>query len=160
MNILYQKNKVVLRRSVRQDCARLAASLRPKDRAELAASHPGRSAAELIEAFFDRSSRCFTLLLEEEPAAIFGVSPDTWLGRRARVWLLTGEAVEKIPKEFVRTARGLLALTLAEYPELYNFADGRYAAALRFIRRLGGRVDGSFYDTPSARFLHFTFRRN
>lgn len=160
MNILYQKNKVILRRAARKDCARLAAALRPEDRAELAASHPGRDAAELMTEFFDRSLRCFTLDLAGEPAAVFGVSPDTLLGNRARVWLLTGKSVEQIPKTFVRAARGLLKLTLADYTELYNFTDGRYAAALRFIRRLGGSLDGKYYDTPSARFLRFTFRRN
>lgn len=159
MNILYQKNQIILRKSARQDCARLAAVLRPEDRAELAASHPGREAGELMGEFFDRSARCFTLEFKGEVAAVFGLSPGIWLGRRACVWLLSGKSVEKIPKTFVRVARILLGRMLAEYPELYNFADGRYAAALRFIRRLGGSFDGTFYDTPSARFLGFTFRR-
>ena len=53
----------------------------------------------------------------------------------------------------------MLAAALLEYAQLYNFADGRYAAALRFIRRLGGTFDETVCQTGCAPFLRFTFRR-
>ena len=147
MDFLYQKNQILLRRARREDCLRLAAVLRPEDRAELAASHPAQEPQELLVHY------------EGEPAALFGVAPDVWMGRRACVWLLTGRRVRRIAKTFVRVARALLAGALRRYEGLYNFADGRYAAALRFIRRLGGTFDGTVCQTGCAPFLRFTFRR-
>lgn len=159
MNFLYQKNHILLRRARREDCLRLAAVLRKEDRAELAASHPAKEPQELLVQFFKRSSACFVLEYRGEPAALFGVAPDVWMGRRACVWLLTGRRVRRIAKTFVRVARALLAGALRRYEELYNFADGRYTAALRFIRRLGGTFDGTVCQTACAPFLRFTFRR-
>lgn len=159
MNILYQKNNCLLRLASPKDGTRLAKELRWEDRAELSASHPGREASELVSDFINRSVHCFILEHQSVPAALFGLAPDVWLGRRACVWLLTGKRVLRIPKTFLRVSRALLMGALAQYDELYNFTDERYAAALRLIRHLGGRFDGRSFDTPAARFLRFTFRR-
>ena len=159
MDILYQNKFLILRTARLQDCEALAAVLRPEDRAELAASHPGQSPAELLKKFFISSRHCFVLEYQSEPTAVFGLAPEVWLGRYACVWLLTGRGVLHIPKTFLRLTRRLLADAFSQYEELYNFVDERYAAALRFVQRLGGRFDGRFYRTPSARFLCFTFRR-
>ena len=160
MDVLYQQIYCRLRAPLPHDWALLAQELRPADRAELAASHPGQDPQELLARFGARSSRCWVLEYRARPAAVFGLAPDVWLGRRACVWLLTGKGVERIPKLFFRTARALLQRALGQYDELYNYADERYPAALRFVRRLGGRFDGTFYRTPCAKFLRFTFRRN
>ena len=154
-----QNPAILLRPAQPADCTLLARVLRPADRAELAASHPGQAPAELLQEFVRRSAHAYVLTYRQRPAAIFGLAPDSWLGNRACVWLLTGDPVAKIPKTFFRTARRFVAAALSEYALLYNFADERYAAALRFVRRLGGTFDGTFYQTPSARFLRFTFRR-
>lgn len=154
-----QNPAILLRPAQPADCTRLARVLRPADRAELAASHPGQAPAELLEQFVRRSAYAYVLTYHQCPAALFGLAPDGWLGNCACVWLLTGYPVAQIPKTFFRTARRFVAAALLEYAQLYNFADERYAAALRFIRRLGGTFDGAFYQTPAARFLRFTFRR-
>lgn len=159
MFILYQKNNLLLRRAYLPDALRLARVLRWKDKAELTASHPGKEPEYLLKHFITQSSSSFILEYCGKPVALFGLAPDVWMGRRACVWLLTGRELGRISKTFVRLARRFLAAALAQYDELYNFADGRYEEALRFIRRLGGRFDGVSFDTPSARFLRFTFRR-
>ena len=142
------------------DCASLAKDLRPADRAELAASRPEEDPEALLSEFCRRSVWCWVLVHKSRPAAMFGLVPDALLGTRACVWLLTGNTVAEIAKTFFRTAKRFVAAALVPYAELYNFADERYTAALRFIRRLGGTFDGSVCQMPAARFLRFTFRRN
>ncbi len=154
-----QHHAVLLRPAQPADCAALAAALRPADRAELAASHPGQCPADLLLDFIHRSCCAFTLLYNGQPAALFGLAAENLLGSRACVWLLTARAVERIPKTFLRVARRFIAAALNQYPELYNFTDERYTAALRFVCRLGGTFDGTFRQTEPARFLRFTFRR-
>lgn len=159
MHIFYQKNKLLLRRAYGKDCPRLAARLRPEDWAELAAAFPGQTAESLLQGFLAQSTSAFVLEYAAEPIAMFGLAPDTLLGRRACVWLLTGRGVERVAKTFLWLARRWLSTALTQYEELYNFADERYGAALRFIRRLGGKFDGRYCRRGCVKFLHFTFRR-
>ncbi len=160
MTCLYFKNNILLRSARPGDGLRLAPELRAADGAELQASFPGESPGVLLERFRAASRECYWLELAGRPAALFGVSAPCWLARRGCVWLLTGNAVERMPVSFVRVARMMLARFLGHYPELYNFTDERYVSALRFIKRLGGRFDGSFRTCGDIRFLYFTFRRN
>lgn len=160
MTVLYCKNQIVLRHARPGDGLTLAPHLRPADRAELSASFPGRAFGALLEDFIRRSRACFFVSRAGVPAALFGVYAPCLLSRRACIWLLTGEEVRKMPVSFVRLARGAVSRLLEHYAELYNFTDGRYEAALRFIKRLGGAFDGSFKTCGNVRFLYFTFRRN
>ena len=151
-------NDISLRRPCKADFKFLARHMRPMDKRELHATHGGVDAA-LLERFARSSTCCLTLCARGRVAGLAGIVPGGLPAPCACVWLLTGDPVAQIPKTFFRTARRFVAAALLEYAQLYNFADERYAAALRFIRRLGGTFDGSFYQTPAARFLRFTFRR-
>lgn len=160
MPFVYCKNQILLRPARAGDGRKTAPFLRGEDRAELAASHPAQEAGELLESFIHHSGECFLLLYKGEPAALFGVSAAGWFSPRACVWLLTGRSARHIPLSLVRIGRAAVAYFLTKYPELYNFTDERYAAAQRFIKRLGGRFDGSSKTCGDVRFLYFTFRRN
>ena len=158
--LFMRKNNIIFRSFLPQDAAALAYTLRAEDRRELAASHSGRAAAELLEDFIHSSRLGFFLSHGKEPAALFGVSSPCWLGRRACVWLVTGRGILKMRVSFMHLARRITADFLSVYPELYNFTDERYVSAVRFIRRLGGQFDGSSVMYGNVRFLYFTFRRN
>lgn len=160
MTFLYCKNKISVRFARAGDGNKLAPFLRAEDLRELAASHSGREAAALLENFIRSSRSCFFLSYDKEPAALFGISAPCWLGRRACVWLVTGQSILKMRVSFMRLARRVIKDFLSVYPELYNFTDERYLSAVRFIRRLGGRFDGSSVACGNVRFLYFTFRRN
>lgn len=160
MTFLYCKNNISVRPARAGDGQNLAPFLRAEDLRELAASHSGRAPAELLEDFIHSSRLCFFLSYGKEPAALFGVSAPCWLARRACVWLVTGRGILKMRVSFMRLARRVITDFLSVYPELYNFTDERYLSAVRFIRRLGGRFDGSSVTCGNVRFLYFTFRRN
>lgn len=160
MTFLYCKHQIILRPACPGDGKKLAPLLRAEDRAELAASHPGETPADLLESFIRRSRESFFVLRCGRPAALFGVSAPGWFSLRACVWFLTGDEAAKMPVSLVRIGRAAVERFLTLYPELYNFTDERYPAALRFIKRLGGRFDGSSKTCGDVRFLYFTFRRN
>lgn len=160
MTFLYCKHQIILRPARPGDGKKLAVCLREEDHAELAASHPDENPADLLESFIRRSNESFFILYKGCPAALFGVSAPSWCSVRACVWLLTGNSAAKMPVSLVRIGRAAVRYFLTLYPELYNFTDERYPAALRFIKRLGGRFDGSFKTGGDVRFLYFTFRRN
>ena len=132
--------------------------LRAADRAELAASHPGEPEQRLRE-FAARSLECRALVYKGRAVAIFGLVPDGLLGPRACAWLLTAEGVEQIPKTFFKLYRLVLDEWLARYPQLYNWVDARYAAALAYVRRLGGAFDGTARILNGRKFLLFYIRR-
>lgn len=160
MTFLYGKNQIFVRPARAGDGFKLAGALRAADRAELALSHPGRGAGELLEEFIARSAQSYWVERKGEPAALFGAYAPCFLARRACVWLLTGRSAAKMPVTFFKLARAAVYKMLAVWPELYNFTDGRYLPAVRFIKRLGGEFDGSFQTFGGVRFLYFTFRRN
>lgn len=160
MTVLYCKNNIFLRRAHAGDGKELAPFLRLEDRAELAASHPGKETGMLLEDFISRSRECFFISREGEPAALFGIYAPVWLSLRACVWLVTGRAAARMPVSLVRLGRAAVKRFLGSYPELYNFTDERYPAARRFIERLGGEFDGTSKTCGDVRFLYFTIRRN
>lgn len=160
MTILYCRNQIRVRSARPGDGVRLAPYLRAADRAELAACYPNAPAEQLLERFLYVSRECFVLEYKGLPAALFGVYAPCFFSRRACIWLLTAGAVERMPVAFVRVARAAVAYFLNKYTELYNFTDGRYTAALRFIKRLGAWFDGSSKTCGNVRFLYFVFRRN
>ncbi len=154
-------NDISLRCPCKADFEEVARRMRPADRAELRVTH-GNTSARLLKMFARKSAACFTLCARGRPVALFGLTPDALLGRRACVWLITARGVERFPVGFVKAARLAVRYFLTLYPELYNYVDRRYAAAARFARALGARAEGSpvYAGRPAVAFELFIFRRN
>ena len=150
---------VVLRRARAGDGVALACVLRPADRAELAASHPGREAGALLEEFIACSCESVCLLYQGQPVALAGIYAPVLLGPSACVWLLSGRGIERCPVSFLRVAKKQLAVWNNRYPVLSNEVDARYETAVRFITHLGGQFSGKKSLRCHISFLHFTFRR-
>lgn len=153
-------NRIVLRPARVADAALLARALRPADRQELAASHPGCNPADCLAEFITGSRQSVCLECGGEVAALAGIYAPVVLGCYACVWLLTGQQIEKCKFSFVRLAKRCLSYWLTLYPVLGNEVDSRYRAARRFIRRLGGKTDGQITLHNNRVFLHVIFRRN
>lgn len=122
----------------------LAPLLRPADVAEVEAS-AGFTPLEALQASLSASERAWALVVGGEVAALWGVVPvgqGTLLTRPqlAVVWALTGRAVDRHRKLFVRLSRGVLSELLRLYPVLVNAVDARYRGALRWVRWLGAEV--------------------
>lgn len=142
----------------------LARTMRPEDAAEvLAAGHATPFLA--IEASLGASTSAWALLLGGELAAIFGIVEEAPHGLllgpgRGIPWALTSTAVPKHRKAFLRASRAAAGLFLRRCPELHQFIDARYAAALRWVRRLGFEVLPAEPFGPHALpFHHVILRR-
>lgn len=158
MTIYYSKNGIELRVPAKADLRLLARRMRAQDRAELEACGL-RADEETLARFVRQSAWCAVLAVNGDILAAGGFAPDTFFARRARVWMLSGEGVEKAPKTFFKFSRAVVAYGLTRYAELYNFTDERYTRALNYVRRMGGSFDGTGVWFGPRRFLLFRFRR-
>lgn len=159
MTFLCRENRIKLRRAQVGDGRRLARKLRPADQLELETSFPNKELGDLLEMFRENSVFVVFGYEEEEPLFLGGLTPNTFIGEKSCVWLLTGRGVETRKISFVKTLRRLFLYMQKFYPSLYNFTDERYVPSLRFISRMGGVFDGEFISFQNTRFLYFTFRR-
>lgn len=142
------------------DVAALAANMRPEDAAEVLASS-GLAPLPAIIASVKHSEHSWTLLIDGEVAAIFGAHRHPTLTDGAFVWALTSTVVDRHRKTFARISRDVLRILLDHYPYLENAVDGRYLAAIRWIRWLGGYIakEGAPFGRAGLPFHHFHFRR-
>jgi len=139
-------------------CAQIAPLLRAADKAELAASHPHRSARVCLEMFYKSSSVCLGIYLHGKLAALCGLAA-TARTNTACVWLLSSSAAAQYPVAYFRAVKHCLQEALRNYENLFNFADERYTAAHRLVTHLGGTVHEAFVRCGKTKFLLFTFRR-
>lgn len=125
----------------------LAPNLRPGDVAEAYALglHPRTALIESVE----KSELAYACYLGGELSCMFGgttfrqmpKTPATPLGRAGLVWILTGHAVERHPRAFLRASQRVLQALLSQWDELTNIVDSRYDASLRWISWLGFKIE-------------------
>lgn len=140
----------------------LASTMRAADVAELEAI--GLGPRETLRLALERSVVAFSAFRGNELGAMFGVEHvqlgGTFIGREevSMLWSLTAAPFAKYPVAFCKAARSALSALLSEWPVLCNFADGRYAGALRLIEHLRGEF-GAPIDVHGQPFVPFFFRR-
>lgn len=135
--------EVSIVRATREHAIALAPTMRKADAAEVWASGRYSPQEALLESL-RASAEAYTLLIDGEPAVMWGVVPlptRTLLAPPAgAVWLLGGEAVTRHKRLFLRLSRVGLARLLERYPVLVNAVDARYVQAVRWLRWLGFTV--------------------
>lgn len=113
--------------------------LREQDAAELAAL--GINQEDGLRAALARAVWAETYLIGGEPAAIVGLGRSALLGGHGVPWLLTGPAVERHKKLFLRESRRQVARMLAEVRPLVNWVHADYRRAVRWLEWLGFELD-------------------
>lgn len=131
----------------------LARAMRKEDAAEVLASG-GFSPRQALEVSLAHSTSAWTVFFGPEVAAMWGVCPgpggSSLLGGSeiGIAWALTGTAVDRSKRSFLRVSKVALAALLHDYAALVNYVDARYTAALRWARWLGFEV------CPAVQFGH------
>ncbi len=118
--------------------------LREEDRAEIAGL--GGNVRKALWRGFRNSIWCRVATVDGEIAAIWGlcvagragIGP---LSGKAVPWLLTTDAIERVPVAFVRHARREVAAMRRLYPSLENHVAADYRRAVKFLRLIGFAVD-------------------
>lgn len=132
----------------------LAPLMRAADVAELQALGltPERALADALRT----SEVAFALVLGGEVAALFGLGPrvPAPFGEAACVWALSGAAVDRHRKAFLRASRAILEALLSHCALLWNWVDARYAGAVRWVRWLGFAVGPAQPFGPAGQLFH------
>lgn len=126
-----------VRPATEADARELAAVMRAADRAEVLASG-GWTALQALQVALDASREAWTLRIDGEVAALFGVAP--LVDDVGQAWALTGEVVSRRPVAFFKACRPALAGMLERWPLLVTAVDCRYVQAVRWVERLGFAV--------------------
>jgi len=114
----------------------LGQNMREDDQQECAAAgHLDPHAA--VRASIDASAECWACTVDGRVLAIFGLTVQAALERKASLWLLTSTLVDRKPKLFVSLARKALASMRRAWPILSVGIDAHHATALRFASRFG-----------------------
>lgn len=150
--------EAILRQVQPGDVPRLARTMRAADAAECLALSGMDPAAALWDSL-GRSHTTFAAEAEGELLAIGGVSEgprETFLAEPAfqTLWLLTGEPVDRHQVAFWRASKRVVEGLRREWPVLVNLVDARYAAALRWVRRLGAEVRPPVLEGVEGRLFH------
>lgn len=113
----------------------LAPHLRGADRREIHAAF-GRPADAILRAGFGNARRCWSVLADGRPVAMFGV------GRRrdprvGTVWLLASDEFERFGSQLLREGSYWVDILMAGHDVLANFVAADNRVALRWLTWLG-----------------------
>ncbi|KAF0146655.1 MAG: hypothetical protein FD153_2 [Rhodospirillaceae bacterium] len=116
--------------------ALLAPRMRPADRDEVWASGH-MTPEEALRRSLRLSTHAWTLFIEDEPLAMWGVAPLNLLAGVGAPWLLSTDAVDRYPRAFLRHCRSRFSDLFRVYPILRSYVDDRHTVAKRWLAWLG-----------------------
>lgn len=137
----------------------LAANLRPQDLDEIEATSGGDPAETLVASVM-LSDRAWVVLVDEEPALVFGRAP-TGTPQDSLVWLMGSPLMDRagVRTFILRRFRPYLAALHADCRRLWNLIDARNAVSLRWLEWLGFRVVEAHPAAGREARLFYTFER-
>ena len=147
-----------IRRAAPGFMRRFAARISEEDRAELRGTTgasdgglAGRLAADAAETLAG-GGRVWAVWLGAEPAAVFGVRPDSPLAASAALWMVSSREAERRPVAFARWSCRCLAMAAEAFPEIasyWNWIPARDARCAAWLRFLGARFpEGRGWVSP------------
>lgn len=90
----------------------------------------------LLEKALANEFPSFTLLIDGEPAAIFGGHAETMLGE-ARLWMLTTPLILKHVVPLLRASRGYVQWMRKNYGPVIGMVDSEFEASKRWLLWIG-----------------------
>lgn len=157
--IIYEKGNVIIRDSVHWDIDNFK-SMREADKAEIwAEGHFDPKFA--LTSSIQNSSVSLTFLHNGAIVGMFGVSPDSMLATRAKVWMLTSEEIYNVKICFLKCSRWIIDKFLSLYPTLWNFVDARHEESIRWLRWVGAKIfDSVPYGIEKIPFHYFNLEKS
>ena len=131
----------------------IAPRLRQRDCDEIW-SAVGTDPRTALEESIALSSIHRTILLDGEPAAIFGAAPSNE-DNCGVAWLLGTDAIDTHARAFWLASREGLALLFTWFARLFNYVDARNQTSLRWLKRLGAEVAAPVPFGVEARPFHY-----
>ena len=116
----------------------VAARARQSDVDELWASNKLTPSAALDYGL--RVSPALTLLMDDEPVCIFGITPLSAITGLGAPWMVGTDKLDTCARWFIRHCKNDLGAFFSEWSRLVNLVDARNTKAIRWLRWLGFSV--------------------
>ena len=131
----------------------IASRLRQRDCDEIWTA-VGTDPHTALEESINYSSIHRTILLDGEPAAIFGAAPSNE-DNCGVAWLLGTDAIDTHARAFWLASKAGLGLLFTWFARLFNYVDARNQPSLRWLKRLGASVAAPVPFGIEARPFHY-----
>jgi len=158
---LFTRGRFAAVETIADDIPAIAGSLRPGDLAEIEAAGFESAQDAIAESVSLSPLLCLTMLEAGQPIAICGVA-GILLSQTGRPWMLgagalNGPAAQRALLAFSRSVVGMMR---SRYFRLENWADARYAAAIRWIAWMEFTLDPPApHGVHGELFHHFWWER-
>lgn len=138
---------------------RMTPLVREADRRELWSGWRSTPEASLRHGL-ERSTHCWTALVNFQPVCIFGVVPESLLGASGVVWLIGTDEVVSRQVGFLRRCRPHLKRLQGMYSHLSNYVSAENIAAVEWLHWMGFTIhDPAPFGYDRQQFHHFEWRR-
>lgn len=155
--IYYNKENILVRDSKKEDVEHIAKNMRRSDIDEIWASN-NRLPKEALDIGIKDSLKCITGLKNNIPVCIFGINPDSILGKSATIWFLSTPDIVYSKYVFLKLSRKFINMFLEEYSLLYNFVDDRNKDSIKWLKFCGAKMNGCVtYGVEKRQFHPFAF---
>ena len=159
MDIYYKQGDVVVRRAYPSDADMLCNKLRDSDVQEIWASH-NLTPWDAIYFGITESLLCLTITVKNVPVGIFGIRPESYIGRTATIWFLASDELDKIRFRFGKHSKKFINLLLTLYPYLWNYVDVRNKQSIEWLKFCGAKMnEPEPYGILRKKFIYFWFER-
>jgi hypothetical protein len=118
----------------------LLGRLRDIDNRECLASI-GKTADENLKMGFEISTKCWTILLGDQPIGAFGVAPEGLLSNKGIPWLLATDDLKKISYNFLRQSKEHVREMLEQYDRLENHVDIENKISSNWLKWCGFKME-------------------
>ena len=135
-------------------------NMRQQDIAEVKAASGG-DIGRALENGIKISTRCWSVLLNDEPVGVFGVAPKSLLSVKGIPWLLGTNDIPKIKWVIKRKSKHFLNLMFQEFPVLENHVDVRNTLSVRWLKWMGFQfAEPQPYGVEGRPFMRFFKEKN
>jgi len=149
--------KAFVRESEIGDGLDLAPYLRLADRREIIA-HSGESPRLGLERNMRYSDKCWTVMLDDDPIALFGYSQ--YGEDSANIWMLGSDKISEIKWQFLRESKNWIKKIAKDFDRLWAIADVRNDLHTKWYKWLGFTITTTInqgpYDLP---FYHIEYMK-
>lgn len=136
---------------------RIATNMRSADVKEIWVSHRSLPAKALRSGL--RSERCWTALINGEPAVMFGVCDKSILTRTGIPWLLATDELMSIKKQFLTYSKEYIQKSMKGYNVLENHVHVDNKLSIRWLKWIGFTlVEKIPFGIEGEMFWHFQMR--
>lgn len=115
----------------------------------------GRDPQEALWTAYDSAKPlCFTILVDGEPAGLFGATPGSH-PELGIPWLLGTDSLLRASRALVEEAPAWISHLHAFFPYLINYVDERNSVSIRWLKRMGFEFPGQSVEVGPTTFLRF-----